>query len=544
MTKIKPSKQLLYQKGFDDGCRNKIHEVKPAVSDYNKGIFRQLTEQTERAERLECENRELRVENTRLRKQVINLEGRIDTLTATLDLRIEAAVAKAITPLHAEIDKKEGQIQKANDEIDRLKTVIDKDSNNSSKPPGSNGLKKIANSREASNNSRGGQRGHRGHTLTIPRNLDDLVREGKAKHIIKDETRGASRYVSDWEIDIQTVTVYTERRRLAGEPQRIRYGAQVRASAVCLANVGMMSLERVAEYFAAITHGLITPSEASIAQFISEAAENIDTQPMVLDLLNGAVLHTDETPVRTTERPGQSEDERETAKHTTFNAYVRTYSNATTTLLTANAHKDEASVRQDNILTRFFGIVAQDHETKFYKYGSRHATCGEHLSRELKGMDELCMLRWAGRMRSFMLEMNEQKKADIAEGKTGCEPLRLSAYDAWYDELVSQGTGQLATMRKKSIGYNELHRMVNRLEKYKNSYLLFIRDYTAPFTNNLAERDLRHCKTKQKVSGCYRSWHGLLDYCKIRSLVDTTRKRGLDVFSALLACFPILPAEL
>jgi len=514
------------------------------VSDYNRGIFKQLTEQTERSDRLEVENRELRVENTRLRKKVESLEDTLETLTANLDMRIEAAVAKAVTPLNEEMGRKDGQIQKANDEIDRLKAVIDKDSNNSSKPPSSNGLKKIANSREPSNHKRGGQRGHKGHTVTIPKNLDELVKEGKAKHVIKDDTNGATRYVSDWEIDIQTITVYTERRRPIGESQRIRYGSEVRANAVYLSNVGMMSLERITEYFAAATHGLVAPSEATINQFIAEAAQNIDTRPIVCDLLNGAVMNTDETPVRTTQRPGEGVDELETAKHTTFNAYVRTYSNSTTTLLTANAHKDDEGVRQDNILTRFFGIVAQDHEAKFYKYGTRHATCGEHLSRELKGMDELCMLRWAGRMRSFMLEINEQKKADIAEKRVDCLPLRLRSYEAWYDVLVEQGTAQLKAMRKKSLGYDELRKMVNRLRDYKDSYLLFIRDYAAPFTNNLAERDLRHCKTKQKISGCYRSWKGLLDYCKIRSLVDTSRKRGIDVFFALSQCFSTLPAEL
>jgi regulator of replication initiation timing len=514
------------------------------VPNYNKDIFRQLTEQTERADRLESENRELRVENTRLRKRVNNLEETINALTTDLDMRIEAAVAKAITPLSEEIVKKEGHIQKANDEITRLKAVIDKNSNNSSKPPSSNGLKKVMNSREPSGNKRGGQRGHKGYTLTIPKNLDELVREGKAKHIIKDEANGANKYVSDWEIDIQTITVYTERRRPIREPQRIRYGAEVRAHAVYLSNVGMMSLERIAEYFAAATHGLIAPSEASIFRFIAEAAENIDIQPMVFDLLNGLVLHTDETPVRTVERPNEETGRLETAKHTTFNAYVRTYSNATTTLLTANAHKNDKGVKRDNILTRFFGIVAQDHEAKLYKYGTRHATCGEHLGRELRGMDELCMLRWAGRMRSFMLEMNEQKKEDIAKKRTVCDPFRLHSYELWYDKLIEQGAALLATMRTNTIGYDELRKMTNRLRDYKDSYLLFIRDYTAPFTNNQAERDLRHCKTKQKVSGCYRSWQGLLHYCKIRSLVDTTRKRRLDVMLALRACFVLLPAEL
>jgi len=507
------------------------------VSDYNKGIFRQLTEQTERADRLEVENRELRVENTRLRKKVKSLEDVVDALTADLDNRIGAAVAKAVIPLKEDIGRKEVQIQKANDEIDRLKAVIDKDSNNSSKPPSSNGFKKIVNSREASTRKPGGQRGHKGYTVRIPTNLDELVLEGKAKHIIVDDTNGATSYVSDWEIDIQTTVIYTERRRPVGEPPRIQYGVEVHALAVYLSNVGMMSLERIVECFSAVTHGLVAPSEASIVQFNIEAAQNIDVEPLISDLLNGTVLHTDETPVRATERPGVGADGLETAKHTTFNAYVRTYSNATTTLLTANAHKDDESVKQDNILTRFFGILAQDHETKFYKYGTKHATCGEHLSRDLKGMNELCMLQWAGQMRSLFLEMNDQKKQDISQNRTACLPLRLRSYIVWYDELVDQGAALLRAMRKKTLGYDELRKMLNRLTEYKDSYLLFVRDYSAPFTNNLAERDLRHCKTKQKISGCYRSWQGLLDYCKIRSLTDTTRKRGGDGLAALRACF-------
>ena len=68
--------------------------------------------------------------------------------------------------------------------------------------------------------------------------------------------------------------------------------------------------------------------------------------------------------------------------------------------------------------------------------------------------------------------------------------------------------------------------------------MLFIKDYRAPFTNNQAERDLRPCKTKQKISGCFRSWEGLLCFAKIRSLISTAKKRGLNLlqsFELLLA---------
>jgi transposase len=88
-------------------------------------------------------------------------------------------------------------------------------------------------------------------------------------------------------------------------------------------------------------------------------------------------------------------------------------------------------------------------------------------------------------------------------------------------------------MEAKSFGYAELQRMVHRLAKYKASYMLFIRDYTAPFTNNQAERGLRHCKTKQKISGCFRSWQGVVDYCKIRSLFASAKKRGKNLMDSI-----------
>lgn len=58
-------------------------------------------------------------------------------------------------------------------------------------------------------------------------------------------------------------------------------------------------------------------------------------------------------------------------------------------MLTVSTHKTEQSVKEDNILTQFRGIVSQDHEAKFYHFGGEHATCGAHLTRELKGMSEL-----------------------------------------------------------------------------------------------------------------------------------------------------------
>jgi transposase len=506
--------------------------------DVHNDMFRHIEELTLRNEQLEGRNRDLRTENRRLSQRVKTLEN---TFEERIAATIAKAVAEATKPLLERITQLENENARKSEEIKRLKSQLNKDSSNSSKPPSSNGFKHIKNNREPSSRKTGGQPGHKGHTLSIPENLEELVNSGKAEHVILDETNGAEPYVSDWEIEIKVIPVFIEKRRAAGNLPTISYGTQLQATTVYLQNIGLISLERLAEFIKEATDGLIALSQATILSFTHTAAENIHLEPYIHDLLNGEVLHVDETPVKTTERP-KNTGEIETALHTTVSAYVRTYSNETTTVLTVSAHKDEESVKQDNILTRFCGVVSQDHEAKFYNYGDAHATCGAHLARDLRGMEELCNLEWAGDVRNLILEMNNHKNEDVGRQETHCDPALLCQFEHRFDELIEAGAQQLLIMKPKTLGYDELRRMVNRLRDYKDSYLLFLRDYTAPFTNNQAERDLRHCKTRQKVSGCFRSWHGLRDYCKIRSLTGTSIKRGLNPLRALRACFAALTA--
>jgi transposase len=497
-----------------------------------KELNRQIDELTIENERLRKDNEKLRIENHELRCENARLQKRIDELESTLEERIkkavDEAVAKATEPLLAIIAEKDKEIL-------RLKAQLGKDSSNSSKPPSSNGFKKIPNNREKSGKKQGGQRGHKGSRLNIPENLDELVAIGKAEHVIVSDVADGEAYVSDWTVDIKVVSVYTEHRRKPGAPPKIEYGPELKAIAVYLSVIGLISVKRLSEFFYEITRNIINVSKATLTEFNRSVAEAIKLEPYVQDILNGVVLHVDETTIKTSERPNAN-GTLETAEKTTFNAYVRTYSNDTTTILTASPFKTKESVIADNILTRFHGIVSHDHEQKFYSFGDLNATCGGHLTRDLKGLSELQLLAWAESVRKFFTEMNNYKNEDINNGITVCEFSVLQNFEMRYDELLQAGKQQLESMKQQeTFGYDELRRMVNRLEKYKDNYLLFIRNYDAPFTNNLAERDLRHCKTKQKVSGCFRSWQGVLDYCKIRSLLAPAKKRGENLLDSLLS---------
>jgi transposase len=72
-----------------------------------------------------------------------------------------------------------------------------------------------------------------------------------------------------------------------------------------------------------------------------------------------------------------------------------------------------------------------------------------------------------------------------------------------------------------------------RLSVRKNDVLRFLTDPRVPFTNNLAERDGRMMKLRQKISGGFRSDNGAKDFAVIRSLLSTARKQGWDILQTL-----------
>ena len=90
-------------------------------------------------------------------------------------------------------------------EIERLRVQIDKNSGNSSKPPSQDGFKRVQNSRESSGRKSGGQPGHRGKRLELPRNLDELIENGLARRELKDYTDGAVFFVTRYTLDINHV---------------------------------------------------------------------------------------------------------------------------------------------------------------------------------------------------------------------------------------------------------------------------------------------------------------------------------------------------
>ena len=77
------------------------------------------------------------------------------------------------------------------------------------------------------------------------------------------------------------------------------------------------------------------------------------------------------------------------------------------------------------------------------------------------------------------------------------------------------------------------HNLLLRLSTRKQDVLRFLTDPSVPFTNNLAERDGRMMKLRQKISGGFRSENGAKDFAIIRSVLSTARKQGWNMLRTL-----------
>ena len=66
-----------------------------------------------------------------------------------------------------------------------------------------------------------------------------------------------------------------------------------------------------------------------------------------------------------------------------------------------------------------------------------------------------------------------------------------------------------------------------------DAVLAFAFNEEVPFTNNLAERDIRPVKVKMKVSNCFRTLTGAEIYARIESFISTARKNNRNIFQEL-----------
>lgn len=124
--------------------------------------------------------------------------------------------------------------------------------------------------------------------------------------------------------------------------------------------------------------------------------------------------------------------------------------------------------------------------------------------------------------------------SDKGKGCLAEQPLQATIVR--YEYILGQADREEPPPEPSARGRNKQSKgrnLMNRLAKHQLAVLAFAQYPEVPFTNNLAERDIRPWKTKLRVSGCFRTTTGADHYARIRSFISTARKQQKQVFAEL-----------
>jgi transposase len=422
-----------------------------------------------------------------------------------------------------------------------------KNSRNSSKPPSSDGLKKPAprSLRKRGEKKSGGQPGHPGHTLQAVEHPQHTqlhrVEHCEHCHAALDEVAVAAvekRQVFDLPVVNIEVTEHQAEIKTcpqcgtvnraafpAGVADAVQYGTRIKAQAVLLNQQHHLPLERTQELLTEL-YGQ-APSEATIIAACAEVQRQVAPVNAAVKaylIATATPVHCDETGLRVAKK-----------LH-----WVHVVSTALVTHLELHAKRGREALDAIGILPLRKGTIVHDGYKTYAQYPeAQHAYCNAHHQRELVFVAEEYEQTWASSLIELLLEIKDQVAAATAQGQSALTESQLGAFETRYAQLLAQGLAANPPLPEPLVKkrgrqpQSKAKNLLDRLQEHQREVLAFMYDFKVPYDNNLAERDLRMVKLKQKVSGCFRTPEGAHTFCQIRSYISTARKNGQRVLEIL-----------
>ena len=213
------------------------------------------------------------------------------------------------------------------------------------------------------------------------------------------------------------------------------------------------------------------------------------------------------------------------------------------TSYTIHPKRGAPAMQAMGILEEFEGYAVHDHWASYHGFECFHVLCNAHHLRELTHAHEQHGQQWAAKLIDCLLDAKKEVDRARVSGKQALSTARIAYHEKRYSRILRQGRDELpiiATPKIKKRGRVKQHKAKNlhdRLVFHKHETLAFVYDLAVPFDNNLAERDVRMAKVKQKISGCFRSEHGAHRICRFRGYLSTARKQGRNILDSLRDAF-------
>ena len=441
--------------------------------------------------------------------------------------------------------------------IKQLEEQVAKNSRNSGKPPSSDGLQKPKSLRAKGQRPSGGQKGHVGHRLEPVAAPDEIVHyelvscpkcQGDLQGVEVETT--VKRQVFDLPpvrlqvTEHQAEVKYCAACRthvMATLPEKVsaatQYGTRFKAQLAYLNGYQFIPTARLAElcadfYGQPISEGLVTTLLAELSAAVEPSLAVVRDQ-----VVQAAVAHSDETGVRVA---GTTQ-------------WWHVFATPYLTYYCVHAKRGQVALHAGGLLDQFQGCLVHDAFVSYFVFDQcQHALCNAHLLRELTFVFEELQQDWAGTLKNLLLEIKATVSHAQSWGHAHLTALQMAQFTQAYTDLIYNGwqvnplPDPPAAKKRGRIKHSTPQNLLRRLEKYPDLILAFMHDFRVPFDNNLAERDLRMVKVKQKISGCFRTQAGAEMFARIRSYISTARKQGINVLLAItdaLTGQPFIPTS-
>ena len=196
----------------------------------------------------------------------------------------------------------------------------------------------------------------------------------------------------------------------------------------------------------------------------------------------------------------------------TKRSYFHVICNELFTLLHADVTRGKAGTERAGLFPDYNGIAVHDRLAQYFSYdNATHAICCAHLIRDLASVSEIAgQDQWTAKMTALLLEMKLAGEKARDEGKISIKTHILASLLARYDTIsqLALSANQAPIGVKRNNLEKESYNLAFAMGKYRDEILRFATDLRVPFSNNVAERDLRMVKLHAKISGPFRSMHG------------------------------------
>jgi transposase len=320
----------------------------------------------------------------------------------------------------------------------------------------------------------------------------------------------------------------------------VQYGPGVKTWATYFQTQHFVPVERTAQIIEDLTGQRVAEATLMKAQRECAAAVAPATAAIKAQLREAPVAHFDESGLRVA---GKLQ-------------WLHGASTERLTDYTVHTQRGQAAMDAAGILPGFAGRAVHDHWKSYFTYADgAHALCNAHHLRELKFIHEQYGQGWAETLAKLLVEMKTAVDTARDEGQSALLTDTLVAFEQRYEEMLQAGyqrnprpppppppvTG--GKKRGRPAQTPPLN-LLDRLRDFQAETLAFMHDFRVPFDNNLAERDIRMVKVKQKVSGGFRTVEGAQGFAQIRGYLSTARKQAVNVFAAIREAFagcPFIP---